>query len=53
MYAMRVSLNIKDAYVSQWRIQDITLVGAWTFSTGWGRKSLKVELKVIFSLFWP
>ena len=42
-----INLNI----TSQWRIQDLTLGGAWTLSTGGGRKSLKllkVEVKVMF-----
>jgi len=37
------------------QIQDLTLGGAWTFSTGGGRrkslKVLKVEVKDIFSVF--
>ena len=39
----------KYYHITHWRIQDLTLGGAWTLSTG-GRKSLKVlkvEVKVI------
>jgi len=34
---------------SQWRIQDLTLGGG----RGKSLKMLKVEVKVIFSMFWP
>ena len=36
-----VTDNNSIQYMLQWRIQDLTLEGAWTLSTG-GRKSLKV-----------